>query len=76
MKFTKLILASLLFVSCWVAPAHADLPAFDKVSEGYEKVAVSDMQNPKGLFNIWQRKKDGQIIGCLLYTSPSPRDRG
>ncbi len=65
MKFTKLILASLLFVSCWVAPAHADLPAFDKVSEGYEKVAVSDMQNPKGLFNIWQRKKDGQIIGEL-----------
>ena len=41
----------------------ADLPTFDKVSEGYEKVAVVDPQNPKGLFDIWQRKKDSQLIG-------------
>ncbi|NND99098.1 MAG: DUF5117 domain-containing protein, partial [Pirellulaceae bacterium] len=66
MKFTKLIFASLFTVACsWVVPASAELPAFDKVSEGFEKVAVSDMQNPKGLFNLWQRKKDGQVLGEL-----------
>lgn len=66
MKFTKLILATLLFAAFgWIAPAQAALPAFDKISDGYEKVAVSDMQNPKGLFNIWERKKDGQVLGEL-----------
>ncbi|MGB7346427.1 MAG: DUF5117 domain-containing protein, partial [Pirellulaceae bacterium] len=49
----------------FVKPAQADLPAFDKVSDGFEKIAVSDMQNPKGLFNLWQREKDGQVLGEL-----------
>ena len=47
--------------------AKADLPAFSKVSEGFEKISVSDVQNPqgKGLFNLWQRKKDGQVLAEL-----------
>ena len=24
--------------------------------------------------HIWVEDEDGQVIGCLLYTSPSPRD--
>ena len=26
--------------------------------------------------NGWKRKEGGQFKDCLLYTSPSPRDRG
>lgn len=66
MKFTKLIFALLVLSTCaTMNPACGDLPAFSKVSEGFEKIAVSDMQNPKGLFNLWQRKKDGQVLGEL-----------
>ncbi|WP_390621493.1 zinc-dependent metalloprotease [Rubripirellula reticaptiva] len=43
----------------------ADLPAFDKVSEGYEKVEISDQQATKSLFNVWKRDKDSQLIGEL-----------
>ena len=46
------------------APA-AELPPFSKVSEGYEKVTVSDQQNRKGFFDVWQRKKDAQLIAEL-----------
>ncbi len=66
MKFNTSVIATLLIASAGLAlPAQGELPAFAKVSEGYEKVAVSDMQNPKGLFSLWQRKKDGQILGEL-----------
>ncbi|QDT13206.1 zinc-dependent metalloprotease [Planctomycetes bacterium K23_9] len=66
MKPIKSIVASLLITAFgFVMPASGDLPTFDKVSEGYEKIAVSDMQNPKGLFNLWKRKKDGQVLGEL-----------
>ncbi|MCC9600344.1 zinc-dependent metalloprotease [Stieleria sp. JC731] len=43
----------------------ADLPPFDKVSEEYEAVAVSDQQNRKGFFNVWQRQKDAQLLAEL-----------
>ena len=42
-----------------------DPPTFDKVSSGYEKVPVSDQQNPKPFFNVWQRKKDAQLLAEL-----------
>ncbi len=48
--------------------AIADLPTFDKVSEGFTKIAVSDQKNPKGLFTLWQREKDAQLIGELPKT--------
>ena len=39
-----------------------DLPPFDKVSEGYEKLESSDQQSPKTLFNVWKREKDAQML--------------
>ena len=66
MKTFKTLVLTLMCVSTastTTTLAAADLPAFDKVSEGYEKVIVADPQNPKGLFNLWQRKKDSQLLG-------------
>ncbi|XZE56907.1 zinc-dependent metalloprotease [Planctomycetaceae bacterium SH139] len=40
----------------------ADLPPFDKVSEGYEQVNSSDIQNEKTLFSVWKREKDSQVL--------------
>ncbi|WP_419195088.1 zinc-dependent metalloprotease [Novipirellula herctigrandis] len=45
--------------------SYGDLPTFEKVSEGYKAVPVSDQQNPKGLFNVWQKEKESQLIGEL-----------
>ncbi|EMI54505.1 putative secreted protein [Rhodopirellula sallentina SM41] len=45
--------------------AASTLPEFSKVSEGFEKVAVSDQQIEKGLFNVWKREKDSAVIGEL-----------
>lgn len=53
--------ASLLFVG----PAFADLAPFEKVSEGYTKVNVLDQSSSKGLFNLWRRDKDAQLLGEL-----------
>ncbi|PAY15977.1 hypothetical protein CKO51_29025 [Rhodopirellula sp. SM50] len=43
----------------------AELPTFDKVSEGYEQVPVSDQESRKGFFNVWQRTKDAQLLAEL-----------
>lgn len=49
-----------------VSVSHAgDLPPFDKASEGYEPIKVSDQQESKGLFNVWKREKDSQLLGEL-----------
>ena len=53
------------FLAAYGRASAADLPTFDKVSEGYEKVAVSDQQNRKGFFNVWQRSKDAQLLAEL-----------
>lgn len=45
--------------------AQAELPTFDKVSKDYKKVEVSDQQNKVGLFSLWKRDKDGQLLGEL-----------
>ncbi|WP_231612659.1 zinc-dependent metalloprotease [Novipirellula galeiformis] len=58
-------LAAALFAVAVVPFSYADLAPFDKVSEGYTAVPVSDQQNPKGLFNLWQREKDAQLLGEL-----------
>jgi hypothetical protein len=64
MKYTQLIfaLALTLVSGQWV---QADLPSFDKVSEGFTQISVSDQQATKGLFNLWKRDKDAQLIGEL-----------
>ncbi|MEM9368140.1 MAG: zinc-dependent metalloprotease [Planctomycetota bacterium] len=46
-------------------PASADPLPFAKVSEGYEKVEVSDQSATKGLFNVWERKKDASLLAEL-----------
>lgn len=55
--------AALLFVLS--SSARAELPTFEKVSEDYKKVEVSDQQNKVGLFNLWKRDKDSQLLGEL-----------
>jgi hypothetical protein len=47
------------------ATAADELPPFDKVSEGYTQVDVSDQQDRKAFFNVWQREKDAQLLGEL-----------
>ena len=64
MKYTHLLIALPLSLAA-LSQSHADLPPFDKVSEGYTPVTVSDQQNPKGLFKIWKRDKDAQLLGEL-----------
>ncbi|MGI9474524.1 MAG: zinc-dependent metalloprotease [Rubripirellula sp.] len=64
MKYTHRIVALALALAP-LANAHAALPPFDKVSEGYKQVPVTDQQNPKGLFNLWRRDKDAQLLGEL-----------
>lgn len=67
----RLIAASLV---AFAAPAAwADLPSFEKVSEGFKKVPVSDQQDPKGLFEVWEREKDSQLIGELPKNFASKR---
>ena len=64
MKYTHFVVAT--FVSLAVASVgHAELPPFGKVSEGYTKFNVSDQQATKGLFNLWKRDKDSQLLGEL-----------
>lgn len=40
----------------------AELPPFAKVSEGYQKLNVSDQESDKGLFEVWQRETDAQML--------------
>ncbi len=48
------------------APASAaSLPPFDKVSEDYTEIKVSDQTASKGLFRLWKREKDAQLLGEL-----------
>jgi hypothetical protein len=59
-------IASLTILLSAVSLASAqELPPFDKVSEGYVKVPVADQQNPKGLFSLWTRENDAQLLGEL-----------
>lgn len=65
MKYTHQIVVVFALLVSTATTARADIGDFAKVSEGYTMVAVSDQQNPKGLFTLWKREKDGQLIGEL-----------
>ncbi len=67
--------ATLLLALGWTsgAVAQGDLPAFDKVSEGYSEIKSSDQQNAKGLFKVWKHEKDSQLIGELPKNFASKR---
>jgi len=59
-----LLAASLLAL---LAPSFAladDLPPFDKVSEGYEKV-VSTADGDKPFYTVWKNDKDAQLLAEL-----------
>ena len=63
MKYLAPIFVALLTAVCFCSTSvQADVPAFDKVSSGYEKIPCSDLQNPTGLFNVWQKKKDANVL--------------
>src|SRR6056297_2943335 len=47
------------------AVSAADLPPFAEVSKGYTEVKSLDQQHPKGLFKVWKRSEDEQLIGEL-----------
>ena len=61
----KPILLSIAFVFASQPLLSAALQPFDQLSSGYVKVPVSDQQNPKGLFSLWKRTKDSQVL-CEL----------
>ena len=65
MKYTYSLFAVSVALASSLTSLGADLPSFDKVSEGYTKIVVTDQQNPKGLFNLWKREKDAQLLGEL-----------
>ncbi|MCH1440548.1 MAG: DUF5117 domain-containing protein, partial [Rubripirellula sp.] len=64
MKYHYKLIALALAFAPW-ANAEAVLAPFDKVSEGYTKLAVNDQNNPKGLFSLWKKDKDAQLLGEL-----------
>ena len=48
-----------------------------------EAIVIRQEEIADGVFSMWlktdeiaKNAKAGQFISCLLYTSPSPRDRG
>ena len=51
--------------STTVCGNEGDLPPFADISKDYVAIASSDQQNPKGLFNMWKRERDTQLIGEL-----------
>ncbi len=66
-RLTLSVAAALLALSMPLPTAQAadSLPPFDKVSEDFEKVEVTDQAETKGLFNVWKREKDAQLLGEL-----------
>jgi len=60
-----LVAASLFLGGLTASSVWAELPEFEKISEGYEKIVVSDQQNKPGLFTMWKRDKDSQLLGEL-----------
>jgi len=66
-RLTLSVAAALLALSMPLPTAQAadSLPPFDKVSEDFEKVEVTDQAETKGLFNVWKREKDAHLLGEL-----------
>jgi len=71
MKFCHPLLSA-VFLSCVAAlgistgsAAEGDLPPFADVNKDFTEIASSDQQDPKGLFNVWKRERDSQLIAEL-----------
>jgi hypothetical protein len=69
MKYSSrsIVIAWFVVLATATVPAavQAELPEFKDISKDYVKVPVSDQQNDVGLFNLWKRDKDSQLIGEL-----------
>ena len=46
------------------------------VMEGSEPVVISNAEGSRTTPSVVAYSSDKQVLVCLLYTSPSPRDRG
>jgi len=67
-------LVACLVATLWsVSTVQAAPPPFDKVSDGYTKVEVTDQSATKGLFNLWKRDRDAQLLGELPKNFSSKR---
>ncbi|MEM9645411.1 MAG: zinc-dependent metalloprotease [Planctomycetota bacterium] len=66
-------LVALLATSVDTDGLDAAMPSFDAVSKDYTKVEVTDQVAKKGLFNIWKREKDAQLLGELPKSFSSKR---
>lgn len=63
-SFSAWLLAAVV-ATCSVpalAQAPEDFPPLAEVIKGFDPIASSDQQNPKGLFNVWKREKDAQLL--------------
>ena len=57
----------------WCGPCKALAPILDEIADEYDgKITIAKVNVDE---NVQLPPKYG-IRGCLLYTSPSPRDRG
>ena len=57
--------------------SKAVMSGIRKAKGDYLLIMDSDGQcDPKEILNFWKARNQSDIIACLLYTSPSPRDRG
>lgn len=63
-SINALLVAGILSIGSAVQ-AQEDFPPFADVSKDYVQLPSSDQQNPKGLFNVWKREKDQQLLGEL-----------
>ncbi|MGB1925803.1 MAG: zinc-dependent metalloprotease [Rubripirellula sp.] len=68
MKKLRYFAAITLLALCGQQSASAALPPFDQVSQGYKPVPVTAQQSSKGLFSLWSRSTDAQLLGELPKT--------
>ena len=63
------VIALILFTALNIAQQHLEQTALAVNNDRMAPQFVVDPYWPQPLANKW-------LLGCLLYTSPSPRDRG
>ena len=49
---------------------------FDTKSSSVKEISLGELSSKWQNGNIFVKKEIGMALACLLYTSPSPRDRG
>ena len=65
MKKLHLIAALALLSLLGQKSAFAALPPFEQISQGYTQVPVTGQNSPRGLFSLWSKKADAQLLGEL-----------